>query len=170
MDDALHFVSDDIESDRLGKGTALPDGDNISFLYGEGGGAVGGNVGVTLFETTVLGNVMQVIASDDNGPSHLGGEDNTLHDGTTDGNISGERALLVDVISFDGGRGGLDTETDTLYETHRLVAVFANGTLTGDKDSILLLVRFLMLVALVIYLGDTGGFKRHIWKLLVSAE
>ena len=160
LNDTLHFVSDDIEPDRLGKGTALSEGDNITFLYGKGRRAMSGNVRVTLLETTVLGNVVQVITSDDNCSLHLGGHDNSLHDGTTNRNISGERTLLVNIVSFDSGRGSLNTETDVLYETHRLVALGANGALTSNKDGILLLVSLFVLIALGIYLSDTGGFDK----------
>lgn len=128
------------------------------------------NVGVTLFKTTVLRNVVQVITSDNDGSSHLGGDDNSLHDGSTDGNISSKGALFVDIVSLNSRHGSLDTKTNTLYKAHRLVALVANGTLTGDKDGILLLVSLLVLVALRIYRGDTSRLKRHDFLFAITAR
>ena len=162
MNDTLGLVSNHVESDRLGKRTALSNGNNVSFLDRESRRAVGSNIGVTLLETTVLLNVMQVITSDNNGSSHLGGDDNTLHDGTTDGHISGKRALFVDIVSLNGGHGRLDTKTHALDKAHGLVALVANGTLASHENGILLLVRLFVLVALGIYLCDTVGLKRHL--------
>ena len=42
---------------------------------------------------------MQVVAADGNGAVHLRGEDCAGENATTDGNIAGERALLVNVCA-----------------------------------------------------------------------
>lgn len=71
----LGFVSNNVEFDSLGEGTALTNGDNVSFLDGEGGAAVGSDVLVSLFETTVLSDVVEVVSSYDNSSLHLCGDD-----------------------------------------------------------------------------------------------
>lgn len=151
------LVCNNVEPDGLTEGTALSDGDNISFLGGKGRRAVSSNVLMTLFETTVLDNVVKVIPADNKGVLHLGGDDNALEDTSTDGNISGEGALLVDVIALNGGGGSADAKTDVTGETHGLLASVADGTLASDKDSILALVGLFVLIALDVFLSCTGS-------------
>ena len=146
-------MSDDVEPDRLGEGTALSDGDDVTVLDVEGGRAVSGNVLVTLLETTVLGDVVQVVPADDDGALHLGGDDDALEDAATDGDVAGEGALLVDVVALDGGCGGLDAKTDGADEAHGLQAAVADRALTGDEDGILALVGLFVLIALDVLLG-----------------
>lgn len=43
-----------------------------------------------------------------------------LEDAATDGHITGEGALLVDVVALLRRLGGLEPETDVLYEAHAL--------------------------------------------------
>ena len=149
----LRLVCDNIESDRLAERTALTDGDNVSFLDGKGRRAMHSNVRVTLLKTTVFGNVMKVVSSDNNGALHLGGDDASLEDTTADRDISREWALLVNIVAFNGSRWRLDTETNILDEAHGLVLV-GNGALAGHKNGILLLVRLFVLVALDIFSGN----------------
>ena len=143
----LGFVGDNVESDSLGKGTALTKSDDISFLDSEGRSTVSGNISVTLFKTTVLLNIVQVIPSDNNCALHLGRDDNSLQDGTTDGNISSEGALFVDKVSFNGCARSLDSKTNILDKAHRLVLLTTNSTLASHEDGCLLLVSLLSLVA-----------------------
>lgn len=145
------LVLDNIETNRLGKRAALSNGDNITLLDRKGGRAVSSNVLMTLFETTVLGNVMKVIPADDNGALHLGGDDNSLKNASTDGDMSGEGALLVDITALNGSSRGLDTETDITGETHGLGGT-ANNTLAGNKNGILALVGLFVLIALDVVL------------------
>lgn len=60
------------------------------------------DVSVTLLESAVLSDVVQVITSDDDGALHL----QLLHDSgqnaSANANVAGERALVVDVGSIDG--------------------------------------------------------------------
>lgn len=46
-------------------------------------------------ERTVFGDVVQVVAADDDSTGHLGRDDTASHDTATDGDIAGEGALLV---------------------------------------------------------------------------
>jgi len=137
-------MSDNIELHSLGQGTALSNGHNISLLNSEGWCAVGVDVLVTLLETTVLLDVVKVVATDDDGALHLGGDDEPLEDLATDGNVTGEGALLVDVVALDRGVGGLDTQADILDPAHRF-HLPGVGALAGDEDGILALVSLLVL-------------------------
>lgn len=62
------------------------------------------DVPVALLETAVLANVVQVVPSDDDRTLHLGLGHHSSEDAATDGDITGERALLVDVSASDGLR------------------------------------------------------------------
>jgi len=77
---------DNVESNSLGDWSTLADGNDVTNLDTESWGNVNWNVLVSLFVSVVLWNVMQVSPSDDNGTVHLGGDDGTGQDLTTDGN------------------------------------------------------------------------------------
>jgi len=158
-DDTLGFVCHNVESDRLAERTALSTSDNISFFDRESGRAVHRNVLVAFLETTVLLDVVKVIPSDNDSSLHLCGDDKSLQDATTDGNIAGEGALFVDVISFNSGSRSFDSETNRLDEAHGLGFVSTHGTFAGDKDSILLLVSLFVLIALDVFLWDADHFE-----------
>jgi len=61
-----------VELDGLGKGTALTDGHTITLLDSEARGAVDSHGSVTLLIPVVLGDVVQVVTTDDDGTLHLG--------------------------------------------------------------------------------------------------
>ena len=138
-------MGNDVELDSLGQRTALSNGNNITLLHSEAWGAVSMNVLVTFLETTVLLDVVKVITTDNNGALHLGGDDKTLEDLSTDGNISSEGALLVDVGSLDGSIGGLDAESDILYPTHGLDLFGVGIALACNENGILALVGLFVL-------------------------
>ena len=75
--DVLNFLADDVEADGLGDGAALADSDNITDADAESGGAVGGDGLVALLKTVVLLDVVEVVAADDDGVLHLGGDHDT---------------------------------------------------------------------------------------------
>jgi hypothetical protein len=75
---SLSVNLDDVETDGLGEGSALTDGHDVTLLHtGECGGAVSGEVLVSLLESVVLLDVMQVVSSDNDGSSHLSRNNNT---------------------------------------------------------------------------------------------
>ena len=67
----LDLLAEDVEADSLGDGTALANCHDITGAETESGGAVNGDVLVALLESVVLLDVMEVIASDDDGPCHF---------------------------------------------------------------------------------------------------
>jgi hypothetical protein len=152
------LVSNYVELNGLTQGTALSDGDYITLLYIEGRSAMSRDILMPLLETTVLRNVMKVVPTDNYGILHLIGDDKSLENTSTDGNVSSEGALLVNISSLNGSIGSLNSETDRAGETHRLLTSSSYHTLTGDKDGILRLVRLFVLIALFVFPGNT----RHI--------
>ena len=52
-------------------------------------------VAVPLLVTVVLGDVVEVVSSDDDGSVHLGGNTGSRKNTATNGDETGERALLV---------------------------------------------------------------------------
>lgn len=70
--DVLLFLSDHVKADGLGEGSALTDSHDVTDLDAECGGTVGGERFMALFESVVLLDVVQVIASDDDSSLHLG--------------------------------------------------------------------------------------------------
>jgi hypothetical protein len=73
----LDFLAEDVEADSLGNRAALANSHDITGLDTESRGAVNGDVLVTLLESVVLLDVMEIIASDNDGPRHFGGDNNT---------------------------------------------------------------------------------------------
>lgn len=147
-------MRDDVETNGLGKRTALSKGYNVSILDREGGGAVGRNILVPLLETTVLLDVMQVVPSNNNCSLHLRRNDLANQNSSTNGDVSSEGALLVHVASLDGSVRSLDSKTDILDEAHGFLTRCVHITFAGHKDSILLLVSLFVLCC----------FRK--WKLL----
>lgn len=79
----------------LAQRPALANGDLVTLLNTEGGGDVGSQVLVSLLVTGVLGDEVEVLAADDDGTVHLGGDDGAGQDTATDGDETSEGALLV---------------------------------------------------------------------------
>ncbi len=118
----------DVESDSLGKRSALADGNDVTFTnVSESRRAVDGHVLVLLGETTVLGEVLKIISSNDQSSLHLVRDDHCLQDSTTNRHVTSEGALLVDVVTLDGGLGGLEAKTDTLVVSHALKLINKNN-------------------------------------------
>lgn len=69
---------DDVEANGFGQGPALADGNVVSFVDTEARRDVGGSVRVSLLETVVLFDVVQVIATNDEGAVHLVALDSAL--------------------------------------------------------------------------------------------
>ena len=138
-------MGNDIELDSLGQRTALSNRYNVPILHGEAGAAMSMNVLMTLLETTVLGNVVKVIPTNDNRALHLGRDDKSFQNLTTDRHIAGKGTLLIDVVSLNGSIGGLDTQTDILYPTHGLNLFGIGIALARDEDGILGLVGLFVL-------------------------
>ena len=57
---------------------------------------------------------MKVISSKDNGSSHFVGKDDTFEESTSDAYTWGEWAFMINIVSFDGGKWGLET-----YKKHK---------------------------------------------------
>ena len=104
-----------VESDSLGKRSALSNGDNISFMNSlEGRGAVSRDVGVSLLISAILLDIVEIISSDDDGSVHFGADAHSLQDTSSDGDIAGEGTLLVNVGGLDGVGGGVEAQTNLL--------------------------------------------------------
>eukprot|EP00215_Chloropicon_roscoffensis_P005284 CAMPEP_0197505382 /NCGR_PEP_ID=MMETSP1312-20131121/4149_1 /TAXON_ID=464262 /ORGANISM="Genus nov. species nov., Strain RCC2335" /LENGTH=203 /DNA_ID=CAMNT_0043052325 /DNA_START=105 /DNA_END=714 /DNA_ORIENTATION=+ len=148
-----------VEPHSLRKWPALPDNDGVSLLATEARGQVHGDVLVPLLVTLVLLDEVEVVPTNDNGAVHLGRLDDPLQNPAPDGNVSGERALLVDVGSLDGLPWGLEAKADVLVVA---VAILSRGPLLEDTlelgraDVALLKVR-----SLALHLGRGEGGKRR---------
>lgn len=69
---------------------------------------------MTLLVSVVFWNVVQVVSSDDDGSVHLGRNNSSGQNLTTDGNGTSEWTLLVNVRTLDGGLWGLESQSDVL--------------------------------------------------------
>merc|ERR1719246_244758 len=123
--DELNFLAEDVEA--------------------EGGRAVNGHSLMALLEPVVLLDVMEVIASDDDGSGHFAVDDNTLEDSSTDGNVAGEGALLVNVSFLDGGLGGLEAKSNFFVESNSVGRLLGHHFLGGKEYALLLLEGFFSL-------------------------
>lgn len=101
-----------IETNSLGQRSALANNDGVTFVAAEAWGDVCSNIGMTFLITLVFLDIMKVISAHNDGSVHLGALYATTKDTSTDGDISGEGALLIDVVTLDSLLGGLETETD----------------------------------------------------------
>jgi len=78
----------------------------------ESWGNVSWKVLVTLFISVVLWNEVKVFTTENKSSLHLGGDDNTSKNTTTNRNVTSEWALLIDVVTFNGFLWSLETKTD----------------------------------------------------------
>ena len=79
----------------LAQRSALSNGNLITLLNTESWRDVRSKVLVSLLVPGVLGDEVEVFSADDESSVHLGGNDGTGQDTATDGDETGERALLV---------------------------------------------------------------------------
>ena len=75
---------------------------------------MGSDVSVPLLVPVVFGDVVEVVPPDDDGPLHLGGDDDALQDLSPDSDVASEGAFLIDVGAFDGFLGGLEAQANVL--------------------------------------------------------
>jgi hypothetical protein len=83
---------------------------------------------------------------------HLGGHDGAGKDTATDGDHAGERALLVDVGTLNGGLGRAEAQTDLLVPSP-VAGVLARSTdLVVQED-----VRLSRRISIAVYVLAMGG-------------
>lgn len=92
---------------------------------------------MSLLVTVVLLDVVQVFTTDDDGAFHFGGDDLSSENTTTDGHISGKRALLVNVGPGDGFLRGLEAQTDVFVPAGTLT--LGDNALVVHENGVLLL-------------------------------
>ena len=93
--DVLDFLTDDVEADGLGEGSALANSHDITGSDTESGGAMARHGLVALFESVVLLDEVEVVTTDDNGVLHLVGDDDAP---------KGRKLVVWGLISLGGGR------------------------------------------------------------------
>ena len=95
MRDACSSRSRKDSTYSLAQRTALANGNPVTLLNTESGRDVSSKVLVPLLVTVVLGDVVEVFTADDDGTVHLVGDNTAGEDTATDGDETGEGALLV---------------------------------------------------------------------------
>jgi len=106
----LFLDSENVVSNGLGDWSALSDGEDISDSNSlESWGKMGRKVVMSLLESVIFLDIMEVISSQDDSSSHLGGKDDTFTDSSSDRNVRSEWAFLVNVLTFHGVGWGFET-------------------------------------------------------------
>lgn len=104
----------DVKSNGLRQWSTLTNGNNVTFLDSESWRNVSSKVLVSLFVSVVLWNVVQVFSSDDDSSVHLGRNNSTRQDLTSNRDSTNEWTLLVNVSTFNSSLWSLETQTDFL--------------------------------------------------------
>ncbi len=104
--------------DSLAQRSALTDQHNISDLDVERRRNMGRQVSVSLLVPVVLGHVVEIVPSDDDGPLHLGRDDHSLEDLASDRDVAGEGTFFIDVATLDGFLGGSEVQAHVLVVPH----------------------------------------------------
>ena len=113
-----------VESDSLGKRSALSDSDNVTLSnVQETRRAVDWYVLVSLLKTSVLWYKLKVITTNNNSSLHFSGNNHCLKDATTDWYIASERTFLVNIWALDSFLRCLETKTDTLVISHAILSL-----------------------------------------------
>jgi hypothetical protein len=138
-----------VELNGLCQRTALANGHDITLTYVQKARrAVYRHVGVSLLETSILGDILKVITTNNKSSLHLVGDDHCLKDTATDGHITSEGTLFVDVSALRSLLGSLEAKTDGLGVPQALGCLGTQHSLATYEDSILLLVCILRLICL----------------------
>lgn len=82
---------------------------------------------------------MKVVSSDDDGSVHLGGNNSSGQDLTSDGDLSNKWALFVNVRSLDGGFWRLESQANVLNPSLGLLVTLS---LWVGEDVWLLLLAY----------------------------
>ena len=88
----------DVEVDGFGEGSAFSDEDDVTFFDCESRGNVSGDVSVSLLVSVVFRNVVKVITSDNNSALHLGGNDDSLQDFSSNRDFRSEGTFFVNIV------------------------------------------------------------------------
>ena len=97
------------------------------------------DISVSLLVPVVLGDIVEIVPSDDDGSLHFSGDHDTLENLAPDGDVGGEGALLIDVLGFDGFLGGFESESDVLEVSDTGASLFSEEFLAVQEDSFLFL-------------------------------
>jgi hypothetical protein len=108
-DDGIGDNLEDVEPDSLRDGSTLAEDNDVSFLDLEARRDMDGEVAMSLGESVILLDVVEIVSSDDDGSVHLARDDHSLEDLASDRDIAGERTLLIHIDSIDGLLGGLES-------------------------------------------------------------
>lgn len=108
---------------------------------------MGSQVAVPLLVTVVLGDVVEVVPSDDDGTVHFGGDNSPGKDTTTDRDETSEWTFLVDVGPLNGGLWGFETQSNVLVPSPSTFSdpALRGAGLVGEEDVGLLLESTLRL-------------------------
>jgi len=82
---------------------------------------------------------MEIISSHNNGSLHFVGDDNTLKNLASNGNVGGEGTFLIDVPGFDGFFGGSDTQSNIFVESHPRTGLLGKKFFTVEENIFLFL-------------------------------
>ena len=106
---------------------------------------MGGKVSVSLLVTVVFGHVVEVIAADDDGALHLGGDDHPLKNFASDWDVAGEGTFFIDVGAFNSLLGGSEVEANVLVIPYSWGRLFGEQFLRVKENGFLLLESSLLL-------------------------
>lgn len=141
-DVADDFVWDDfqnVETDGLAKGSAFTDDDDVTFLDWESWGAVDWDVSVSFFISIVFWDVVKVVSSDDDGSLHFGWDADTLEDSSSDWDVAGEWAFLINVGGFDGLLWSSESKSDVFKVSDTWSGLFGEKLFSIKEDCFLFL-------------------------------
>lgn len=132
-----------VETNSFRKRSTLTNSNNVTgFNTYKGRGKMSSNVLVSLFITIVLGNVMKVFSTKNDGFVHLGRRNDSSEDSTTDGDGGrSEGTFLVDVSTADGFGRGLEAKTDIF------IPAFDGFVFGVLEDPMLELVKTVVLIS-----------------------
>ena len=84
---------------------------------------------MSLLISGVFWDEVEVFSADNEGAVHLGGNNSSGQDTTTDGNETGERALLVNVASLNGGLWGSESQSNVFIPSSATLSNLAGLSL-----------------------------------------
>ncbi len=144
-DDLMGGYFQDVEMDCFSQRSALSNQDNITFLNRESGWDMGWDVSVSFLISVVFRNIVEIISTHYNCTLHLGWDDNSLKNLSSNGHSWSEGTFLVNVVGFNSLFRSLEIETNLLVVSDTWTGLLCEQFFAVKKNVILFLEGSLVL-------------------------
>lgn len=103
------------------------------------------DISVPFLISVIFWHVVKIVTSNDNSPLHFSRNADTLEDLSSDGDVTGEGAFLINVSAFDGFLRSFEAKSNILKISDSSGCLLSEQLLAIEKHIFLLLESSFML-------------------------